>query len=230
MATTMTLLEVRTATRQRADMVNSAFITDAELNSYINQSYFELYDLLVQNYGAHYFVGSPFAVSTDGVTEFYPLPADFYKLVGISLKRPGDQGFSPMKQGSFSDMQRLSGINGQSFVLSNTALYSLNANSLWLAPVPQAGQVIRMFYVPRLTTLANDTDTIDGISGWTEYVICDAAIKCKQKEESDVSVLAVEKAALMKRIEAASSNRDSAAPSTISDVNECGAFGRGVFW
>ena len=47
----MTLTQLIAAVRQRADFVNSQFVTDAELTSYINQSYFELYDLLIQKYG-----------------------------------------------------------------------------------------------------------------------------------------------------------------------------------
>ena len=38
----MNLSQLRTASRQRADMVNSTFISDAELSSYINASYFEI--------------------------------------------------------------------------------------------------------------------------------------------------------------------------------------------
>jgi hypothetical protein len=69
-----------------------------------------------------------------------------------------------------------------------------------------------------LTQLSALSDTVDGYSGWTEYVIVDAAIKCLQKEESDVSVLMVQKAALKQRIEEASQNRDAGQPSTISDT------------
>jgi hypothetical protein len=98
-------------------------------------------------------------------------------------------------------------------------LYALTANTLWLAPIPQSGQTVRMLYAPKLTTLSADSDTVDGISGWTEYIICDAAIKCMQKEESDVSVLAAEKASLIKRIQEMSFSRDSANPATVVDTS-----------
>lgn len=83
MATTMTLLALRTAVRQRSDMVNDQFISDSELTSYINQSYFELYDILVQKYGDNYYVANPYSISTDGSNQLYSLPTDFYKLLGI---------------------------------------------------------------------------------------------------------------------------------------------------
>ena len=37
----MSLPQLRTASRQRADMVYSQFVSEAELNSYINASYFK---------------------------------------------------------------------------------------------------------------------------------------------------------------------------------------------
>jgi hypothetical protein len=58
----------------------------------------------------------------------------------------------------------------------------------------------------------------DGVSGWLEYVITDAAIKAMQKEESDVSVLMAQKAALVARIIAAAENRDAGNPATVADV------------
>jgi hypothetical protein len=47
MAYSRTLAELELAVRREADMVNSQFITSAELQSYINQSWAELYDRMV---------------------------------------------------------------------------------------------------------------------------------------------------------------------------------------
>ncbi len=80
----MTLAQLRTASRQRADMVNSTFISDPELNSYINASYYELYDLLVQKYGNDYFM-KEYSFQLQGNISQYPLPADFFKLLGVDL-------------------------------------------------------------------------------------------------------------------------------------------------
>ena len=63
-----------------------------------------------------------------------------------------------------------------------------------------------------------DSDILDGISGFDEYVIVDAAIKAMQKEESDVSVLMAQKEALKRRIEAAAANRDAGEPESVSDI------------
>jgi hypothetical protein len=69
-----------------------------------------------------------------------------------------------------------------------------------------------------MTELLKDTDFCDGVSGWTEYIIIDAAIKALQKEESDVTILAAQKMSMLDRIEAAAENRDAGEPDTLSDT------------
>lgn len=226
MATTMTLEQLRDAVRQRSDMVNSNFISDAELNSYINQSYFELYDLLVQKYGDNYYVADPLQFECDGESQQYPLPngtnydgaAPFYKLLGVDLQLANqNDSFVTIRPFNFSDRNRYAVPNFQSFYGVTNLRYRLNGDNLWLTPIPAAGQTIQVWYVPRLETLTNDSDTCDGISGWTEYIIVDACIKCLTKEESDPSVFMAQKEALIRRIESAGENRDAANPATVAD-------------
>jgi hypothetical protein len=225
----MTLSELMLAVRQRADMVpngytpaltgNNFFVTEPELISYINQSYFELYDLMISCYGANYFVKAPpYTFATDGTTSQYPLPADFYKLLGLDLQLGNsNQSLVTIKPFEFIDRNRYAVPNFQSFYGVTNLRYRLNGNSLWLTPTPAQGQTIQAWYVPRLVTLATLTDTADGISGWTEYIITDAAIKCMQKEESDTSILQGQKAALITRIQAMADSRDIGSPHKVSD-------------
>ena len=57
------------------------------------------------------------------------------------------------------------------------------------------------------------------VSGYEEYVVIDAAIKCLQKEESDVQVLLVQKQQQLQRIEQAAGKRDAGESYAITDVN-----------
>lgn len=201
-------------------MVNSQFVTDAELNSYINQSYFELYDLLIQKYGDNYYVKLPFfSFPADGITEFYPLPDDFYKLIGVNLVLSPGTPASRVTLKRFNTPARnmYSVPNFQSFYGVTNLGYQLLANTLWLTPIPAGNQVIEILYIPRLVALVADTDVADGFSGWLEYVIIDVAIKALNKEESDTSVLMARKQAMMMRIESAAENRDAANPMCVSD-------------
>jgi hypothetical protein len=220
-ATTMTLLQLRTAVRERADQVNSTFISDSELTSYIQQSSFELYDVLVQKYGDAYFVKNPPAtITTDGTNEVFALPTDLYKLLGVDLQTSGaPNGWLTLRPFNMAERNRYWRPNAAPIVGFTSLRYRLAGSNLWLTPLPAASQTLRVWYVPRLTTYTGDSDTLDGISGWTEYVIVDAAIKCMVKEESDPSALMAQKAALLKRIEEAAGNRDEGAPPTVSDVS-----------
>lgn len=249
MATTMTLSELMTAVRQRADMLPASytpstsgntnlFVSDAELISYINQSYFELYDLLIST-NEDYYVATPLVIPTDGSTQLYSLPNGtlyssapaLYKLMGVDLGLSNsNNAWVTIKKFDFISRNRYIYPQLNSTYLGVFNLrYRLVGDALMLIPTPSAGQYIRLWYIPRLTTLSATSDKADGISGWTEYVIVDAAMKCMQKEESDVSILAAQKNALIKRIEETAMNRDTGQPDTISDTRSraetWGAFG-----
>lgn len=248
-----TLLAVRTAARQRADMVNSLFLTDAEFNANIQASYQELYGLLVQKFGDNYFVaGTPdlwyqFTTTTsagyilpDGSSSYKlsdaltTAPA-FFKLLGVDLYTGAAVNpWVTLKPFMFQERNQWS---AQASAIRRYAnmRYRLFGNYLHLIPQPQSGLVLRVFYVPRLTVPASDSDVLDGVNGWEEFIVIDAAIKALQKEESDCSVLLAQKAAIIARLEAEAENRDAGSPQRVADVRRddlsysCGA-GDGVSW
>jgi len=246
-AGTLTLSQLMVASRQRADQLVAGytpsttattgvgFISDPELISYINQSYFELYDLLVQKYGDDYFVAPSINISTDGQSYLYPLPDGtlyagapaFYKVLGLDLNlNPiSNDSFITIPPFMFAERNRYSVPNMQAFYGLTNLRYRLQGNNVWFTPTPAASQTIRVWYIPRLSSLVNLTDVCDGVSGWTEYIIVDAAIKMMQKEESDVTVLGLQKAALVQRIEAAAENRDAGNPQVVSDTQSQNWFG-----
>ena len=75
---------LRDEARQRADQVNTTFVTDSELNGYLNNSWSELYDILVSKYHDDYFLTSTSITVTSG-TSSYSLPSNFYKARGVDL-------------------------------------------------------------------------------------------------------------------------------------------------
>lgn len=227
----MTLGQVRLAAQQRADRVNSNFLTQSEWDFNINQSYFELYDLLTTVY-EDYYVAPALMLTTDGVTNLYPLPngqnfnqaPSFYKLMGIDcgLDNSGN-AWVTLKKFNFIARNRYVYPNISSTFLGVFNLqYRLLGNNIELIPTPSANQILRIWYVPRLDVLLKDTDIVDGVSGWTEYIIVDAAIKALQKEESDVTILMAQKQALIKRINDSAMNRDVGQPDTISNTRSWG--------
>ncbi len=223
----LSLGQIRLMSQQRADRVNSNFVTLPEWNTYITQSYFELYDLLVDVY-EDYYVQEPLIFATNGESR-YDLPDDFYKLLGVDCGQGSNSNaWVTLKKFEFISRNRYIFPNITSTFLGVFNLqYRLVGNQLMFIPTPASGQYIRVWYIPKLTQPLQDTDILKGISGWTEYVITDAAIKALQKEESDVTILAAQKQMLIKRIEESAMNRDAGQPDTISSTRNWGARGDG---
>lgn len=233
----MSLGQVRLLAQQRADRVNSNFVTLPEWNQYIRQSYFELYDLLITTY-EDYFLAEPWVLQTDGSAN-YELPdgsasfldingdpaKPFLKLMGVDLSLDAN-GNAQVTLGKFDFIERnrfvFPNVTSTFFGVFNCQ-YRVMGNKLRFIPVPSGGQVIKVWYIPRIEEPLKDTDIMDSFDGWLEYVICDAAIKALQKEESDVSVLIAEKQMLKQRIEESASNRDAGAPDTISSTRSWGS-------
>jgi hypothetical protein len=205
--------------RDRADMKNSKFVEDPELVQYINASYQELYDILVQSFEDYYTL-PPLPLSIPSGQDYFDLPLDFYKLRGVDAALDNGSDFYTMSPFNFARRNR----KGQSLVRLDLIQYDKNyrivGNRLYITPPERAPGNYRIWYVPKATTLQLDTDTLDGINGWEEYVVVDAARKCLLKEESDTAVnfLTMEKEALKKRIKDASQRRDAGMPKTITDI------------
>jgi hypothetical protein len=236
----MCLSQIRLAAMQRADRVNSNFVALPEWRNYINQSMFELYDLLVTVY-EDYFVTTPVQFVADGNTFLFTLPngsntflnglnpsisftpLPFYKLIGVDLAlNNATNAFVTVNKFNFSDRNRFVYPNTASTIYGvfNLQYRLLGTNQIEFIPTPSAGQALRLWYIPRMTELLQDTDTtMQGISGWIEYVIVRAAKYALDKEESDSTQLTQELLFLKTRIEETAVNRDAGMPDTISDVN-----------
>ncbi len=241
----MCLSQIRLAAQQRADRVNSNFVTKPEWRTYINQAMFELYDLLITVYEDLY-VANPVQFTANGSQFLFDLPngsntflnglnpsetitpRPFYKLIGVDLAlNTASNAFVTVRQFNFADRNR--------FVYPNTAStiygvfnlqYRLLGSKIEFIPTPSAGQALRLWYIPRLKELLMDTDTTDtGISGWIEYVIVRAAKYALDKEESDTSKLDAQIVYLKQRIEETAANRDAGQPATISNTRTGWGYG-----
>lgn len=215
-----TLLQLRTESRDRADMSNSKFVSDTELNSYINSSISELHDILIQAYGGDYYTKVSSIFTTAGKAESYELSTiitddDFYKLRGVDAKLNAQKWFTlrPFMFNERNNDQHITENLGIAYVR-----YRLLGSTLAFTPSPDDNIEMRVWYIPTAQVLSVDTDSYNDLNGYAEYIIVDAAIKMMQKEESDVSVLLNQKAALKRRIEESANNRDAGAGETISDV------------
>lgn len=228
----------------KADQLYSTQLTLDEWNININESMFELFDLLTTKYGEDFFVASPYTFSTTGAKN-YALPdgsAAFavggvtppavYKLLGLDCGvSTGNNAWVTLPRYNWIDRNRFVYPQLQANALGVFNLsYRQMGNEIFFIPNPAAGQYIQLWYIPVMTMLLQDTDMLGfSISGWDEYVVTDAAIKAALKEESyDLADrLGTKKDALLLRIETTAANRDAGQPNTISDTRGNTGFGGG---
>ena len=223
-----TLGAVRLAAQQKADMVNSDFISKQEWNDYINKSYAALYDLLIQTYADDYYVATPFSIATDARTPpLYNLPSNFYKLLGVDLAINGTDTWATLIKHAFAHRNQYPYSLGNTVIGTQRIKYRLMGQQINFMGAGDA-RTLRLWYIPRPTTLQADYHVLDGVSGWDEYVVLDAAIKAMGKEESDPSLLIVKQQEIKDRLDAVANNRDAGMPEGVSDVRgyeDQGGFG-----
>ncbi len=204
---------LRYMVRVRTEKLLSQFVTDDQLNFYINQSAFRLYDMLVGKYGDDYFLSPGLVIPMSGLTS-YPLPngsnylgslnADgqfyvgqgttpapaCYKLNGVDLNVGGTlsgpaAGWIPCARQNWSDHDKYTYV-GQQATLYNVFQMSYRemGNQVYVFPV-NSNTTMRWYYVPIMTQLLQDTDMMPfSISGWSELVIVDVCVKVLVQEES----------------------------------------------
>lgn len=225
---------LRYMSQLRADKLTSQYLTMDEWNFNINQSAAELYDLLVDKYGEDYFLSDPVNITLTGAISYdlpdgsnYSASPALYKLNGADVNISGQStganaGWTPLSRSNWSDRDRFTTWPGQAGALNNIyqMSYRTMGDQLYLFP-QNTNMLVRIWYVPILTQMLRDTAMLPfSISGWSEYVIVDAAMKAMIKEESlqKWQVLAAIKAALIERIETTAANRDVGQPNTVSNT------------
>lgn len=100
----------------------------------------------------------------------------------------------------------------QSVLPPNTTILSVASTSVTLsasALSTNASAIISFW---------SDSSVLDGISGWEEYVIVDAAMKAQIKQENDITPLMIQKQDLRARIESMAEGRDIGEAFHVSDA------------
>lgn len=216
----VTLTTLTARSQAHCDMDNvTGLVTSAQWTQWINDSAYELWDLLQSLYDDELVKQAPVPTATVINQEIYTLPSDFHKLSGIDIQMYG------------TDWHALHPLNfRERNVYRNAgALYPREAEMrYWLRgtpavfhilPVPTQVLPLMVWYVPEFTPFVAGSDSFNFGNGWEEYVAVDVAIKAMAKEEADTSELKMRKQALILRVQQAAQNRDMGANATIQDVN-----------
>jgi hypothetical protein len=107
-------------------------------------------------------------------------------------------------------------------------VYSPQGSNISLLPAPSGG-TYRHIYIPAPADLSGDSDTVDGVSGWEEFIVVDTAKKMLQKEESSTATIERDLERIRARIEEMVQNRAWSTPRRVVDVRGA-ATGPGDWW
>lgn len=219
MARTFTVAELITRIRERSNTERSNFVTDDEIIRYIDQAYTKLYDLIVSKFENYYIAEHSF--TTDGVNQFYDLPADFYKLVGIDqLQNTSGSGDNALTVRPFNFNER-NRYNNILFAVTAAAFYRylIQGSKIKILPQPSVGITFKLWHIPAPAKITTSAQVIDGIAGWEEVVILTAAVQIMNKQELDSSALKREQLEAMDRVITMATERDAALPERVTDLS-----------
>lgn len=218
MARTFTVSELITRIRERSNTERSNFVTDDEIIRYIDQGYTKLYDLIVSKFENYYI--NDYSFQTTGTTQFFDLPTDFYKMVGLdqfqNTSGSGDNALT-VRPFNFNERNRYNNIL---FAVTAAAFYRylIQGSKIKILPPPDAGITFKMWYVPAPTKITSTAQTIDGVSGWEEVVVLYAAVQIMNKQELDSNPLKREYAEAVDRVMTMATERDAALPERVTDL------------
>jgi hypothetical protein len=203
--------EIISLAKQRADMENTGFISDAEWLTYADQSYRKFYSLVTTLY-EDYNVTSV-DITTVAGTEEYSLPTGFFKARLVEI-----YGVTPrpltLKQWTLSEKNRLAyNVNGYPI------RYSIYGEKLRLLPVPQGPYAVRLWFIPTATAITATSQSVEVYNGFDEYIVLDMAIKALTKEQSNTDRLERERDRMEKMLEETLRGRDAGSPRFMTDID-----------
>lgn len=209
----VTLQNMLTLLRQRTNMENNQFVTDAELTSYLNNSLCLLDGLLISKYNDYKISSVTLTTTTDELT----LPTDFLKMRGLDVIV--DNQYITVQPFSFKQRNK----NSLQAVFTPYSLeYRLQGRVVKLMPAANAPSYsYRLWYTPDYIPLSATTDSLESYmdnQAWYEYAIVDSAIKVLAKQDLDPSVFIAQAAELKDHIlKLSAPNRNAGDPISIVD-------------
>lgn len=220
-----TLQDIITLTRQRSNMENNYFITDAELTTYINNSLAELDGIMATEYDEYRLSSFQAILPNDGVSNVISIPSNLFKLRGVDYVNTGQGGppYYTLYQFQFPERNRDNNTLGNIMSPWGKVRLSYRLADVGIIIQPQnvAGGTFQVWYTPKYVPLVQLTDTLTvqmDMQSWVEYAVVDCAIKIMNKQGLDPSSFMAEKMALKQRIIGEAKNRDSSGPKRVANV------------
>lgn len=183
----------------------------------------EFYLRFVSQYEDLCVVSTPVEISLTSSTVLADVPLDFLKLKGLKIKN--EYFLTPVS--NVIETERFRYGTGRAkpthFWLSGTHDVTVTARpaKIMPLPLPDGAYTLEIYYVPNLTlgSVESDSNTwATGALGYgcDEYVVLKAAMKLKDKEESDCSVIMAELKDLWASIERFLTPLDESMPKRVT--------------
>lgn len=211
MARSRTLTSLLDDVRKRADIesVTDRF-PDSELTEYINQSIARLYAAL--DMMDHTYYRTTTTITTVAQVSSYDLPDDFWHLKHVSVTVDGQpyivKRYNPMEGDA---IERLSWQN------TYPQFYELVEDTIEIKPTPAADYDMVIYYSRAPQRLSSGSATFNGVAGFEEWVVLNAAIKVRRKNRQDASDLVADAGEVWAWIESTGNDRDHGQAMTIAD-------------
>lgn len=220
----LTNLELRV--RERTDMVNSTFVSSAEVQRFLQGAWQEYYGELINAHPTAMMDFLDFAVAA-GVSSPTLTGVRGRVWHGLQLLDASGQEQEFLSPISLRERQ-VSSWNNRRGRPEFYELWNGLGGPTWrirLSPVPDAAYSVRVFFTPSMEL--GDFGQWVPNPDWSEAVVIAASIKVKDKEESDVSVLMAEKAAVWDAAKRAFSPVDASEAARVVQVGKIsGGVGR----
>lgn len=225
-----TLADLRTRFLQRFDAAQNGYMAAAECNILINEGVATFYNWMVSE--AEYYYWKEQLIPLVAKQGDYTLPADFMKLLKLYGPYVG-QNFIP---GAIKPIPRIMPEEYRGPSMGDPTLptgaapqgYMMMGDILRILPTPStASGNLTMWYAPSCPTLVNDTDSLPLVMepGFEEFIINQAVIGAKIKEDTDTSALERRQAQIQQQIQQALINRDMGRRQHVVDIAGPYAFG-----
>lgn len=213
MSKTVQLSDLRTQVRDRFEAYSDQ-ISDSTLTAWINASYYKLYNLLLRHSPDWYLASADQNLTIS--TREYTLPAACYRVRRVDVLLSGSEWttLSPYM------LHEENALDGFRIASASTYRYLVTGGKIRIAPLPNATVTngLRIFYNPVPTAMSNGTDTMDGVSGWEEYVILDTGIKVFHKLDWDATPLVLERRDIEMSVKSMAGGQDAGNPRRVRDV------------
>lgn len=222
----VTVTSLVTQTRQRADLVKSRFVTDAEVASYVDSRNKELFALLVKHSLIH--AEAEQAITADG-SAYYALPDRYFGTLDVMYDQGSNTEFCRLPRLSHRERPRTTGT-------SQAVGYRITGDGIVLYPAVTSGSYKHYYItsplqlVETVSDATTETATVNYPMGWEEFIILGAAIDCLSKEETVNGALNSKFADMQRRILDEASMREMSEAPTVQNVDREGEPGRVRGW